>query len=210
MLGGQTAYVAEMGEPIKAPNGESDSRLRVIYSNGTENDILLRSAIRAMYKDESSRLISDPSAGPLFSNVGDEDDLASGTIYVLRSNSNHPLVTENRKIVHKIGVTGTSVEKRIANASIDPTYLLADVEIVATYDLYNISRTKLENIIHKFFSSARLDIEINDRFGNPVKPQEWFLVPLNVIDETVSKIKQGDIGDYFYDIESAKLKRIKS
>ena len=67
ILGGQTGYVAEVGETIKAPNGESDARLRVVYSNGTEHNILRRSVVRALYKDEASRLVSDPSAGPLFS-----------------------------------------------------------------------------------------------------------------------------------------------
>ena len=66
ILGGQVAYVAEVGEPFKAPNGESDARLRVIYSNGTESNLLLRSLQRALYKDEVSRRVSEPSAGPLF------------------------------------------------------------------------------------------------------------------------------------------------
>lgn len=209
ILGGQTAYVAEVGEPFKAPNGEFDSRLRVIYSNGTESDILLRSVVRALYKDDASRLISDPSAGPLFSGMTEEDDLASGTIYVLRSKSDHPTVKEHRDVLHKIGVTGGSVEKRIANAAHDATFLLADVEIVATYELFNINRTKLEKIIHKFFEPARLDIQINDRFGQPVVPREWFLVPLFAIDEAVDKIKDGTISEYLYDPKTAKLKLAK-
>lgn len=205
ILGGQTAYVAEIGEPIKAPNNEYDARLRVIYSNGTESDLLLRSMVRAMYKDEASRLISDPSAGPLFSGVVENDDLPSGTIYVLRSLSDNPMVKENRDVVHKIGVTGGDVEKRIANAKIDPTFLMADVEIVATYKLANINRSKMEKIIHKVLGAAKLNIEIMDRFGNPVSPQEWFLVPVFIIDEVVDKIREGTIGDYVYDIENAKL-----
>ena len=108
-------------------------------------------------------------------------------------------------MLHKIGVTGGSVEKRIANASKDSTFLLADVEVVATYELYNINRSRLENIIHRVFESAKLDIEIKDRFGNPVIPREWFLVPLFIVDEVVDKIKEGTIGDFAYDIASAKL-----
>ena len=181
--------------------------MRVIYSNGTESNLLLRSMQRALYKDETSRIISDPSAGPLFSENVEEDDAASGTIYVLRSKSDHPAVKEHREVLHKIGVTGGSVEKRIANAAHDATFLLADVEIVATYELFNINRTKLENLIHKFFDSARLEIEIKDRFGNPVVPREWFLVPLFAIDEAVEKIKDGSITDYEYDPSSAKLTR---
>ncbi|MCA9474108.1 MAG: GIY-YIG nuclease family protein [Nitrospira sp.] len=206
ILGGQTAYVAEKGEPIKAPNGEFDARLRVIYSNGTESNLLLRSLQRALYKDEASRRISDSSpSGPLFDSVTDDDDEASGTVYVLRSKSDLPLVKEHRDVLHKIGVTSGKVERRIANAKIDATFLLADVEIVATYELYNINRTKLENLIHRIFDSARLDIEIKDRFGNPVVPREWFLVPFKVVDEAVERIKDGSIKNCMYDPQQARL-----
>ena len=205
ILGGQIAYVAEVGETFKAPNGESDARLRVIYSNGTESDLLFRSLQRALYKDEAGRRITDPTAGPLFAGRSEDGDQASGTIYVLRSKSDHPTVAANRDMLHKIGVTSGSVERRIANARLDPTFLMADVEIVATYELYNINRTKLENVIHRVFSPARLDIEIKDRFGKPIVPSEWFLVPLFVIDEAVEKIKDGTITGYVYDPKTAKL-----
>lgn len=105
-------------------------------------------------------------------------------------------------------MTGGSIKKRIANASHDPTFLMADVEIVATYELFNINRTKLENIIHRFFDPARLDIQIKDRFGQPVVPREWFLVPLFIVDEVVEKIKDGTIGDFVYDPNMAILKRL--
>ena len=139
ILGGQLVYVAELGETIKAPNGESDARLRVIYSNGTESNLLRRSLQRALYKDEAGRRLTEPNAGPLFAEKWEEDDIASGIIYVLRSLSNHPYVAEHRELIHKIGVTGGSVEARIANAAHDATYLLADVEVVATYKLADIS-----------------------------------------------------------------------
>ena len=205
ILGGQTAYVADVGEPIKAPNGETDARLRVIYSNGTESDLLLRSLQRALYKDEAGRRITEPSAGPLFDDQTGDGDQASGTIYVLRSKSDHPLVAANREILHKIGVTGGSVQRRIANARLDPTYLMADVEIVATYELYNVNRAKLETLIHKVFGAARLDVEIKDRFGQPILPKEWFLVPLFAVDEAVVRIKDGTITGYVYDPQTARL-----
>jgi hypothetical protein len=205
ILGGQTAYVAEVGELFKAPNGEADARLRVIYSNGTESDLLLRSLQRALYKDESGRRITDPTAGPLFADQTGDGDEASGTIYVLRSKSDHPLVAANRAVLHKIGVTGSSVERRIANARLDPTFLMADVEIIATYELYNINRAKLETLIHKVFGAARLDVEIKDRFGQPIVPKEWFLAPLFAIDEAVGRIKDGTITGYVYDPKTAKL-----
>lgn len=210
ILGGQTAYIAVVGETFKAPNGENDARLRVIFSNGTESDLLLRSMQRALYDDEASRLITDPSMGPLFEDFADEEDLASGTVYVLRSKSDHPLISENRELLHKIGVTGGKVETRLANASLDPTFLMAEVEIIATYALYNVKRVKLENLIHRVFDAARLDIEIKDRFGNPVKPREWFLVPLFVVNEAVERIKDGTIIDYVYDPKAARLVKIRN
>jgi hypothetical protein len=205
ILGGQITYVAEVGESFKAPNGESDARLRVIYSNGTESNLLLRSLQRALYKDEVSRRVSEPSAGPLFASEAEDGDSASGTVYVLRSKSDNPIVAAHRDVLHKIGVTGGDLARRIANANLDPTFLMADVEIIATYELYNISRVKLENIIHRVFGPARLDIEIKDRFGTPIAPREWFLVPIFVVDEAVERIKDGSITQYTYDPKRAGL-----
>lgn len=110
-------------------------------------------------------------------------------------------------MLHKIGVTSGKAERRIANTKLDATFLLAEVEIVATYELYNINRSKLENLIHRIFETARFDVEIMDRFDNPVVPREWFLVPLFVIDEAVERIKDGTIKHYVYDVESASLVR---
>lgn len=205
IVGGQLAYVAEVGETIKAPNGESDARLRVIYANGTESNLLRRSLQRALYKDETGRRLTDPDIGPLFGDAQEPDDIETGTIYVLRSLSSHPFVAEHRELIHKIGVTGGKVDIRIANAEKDATYLLAGVEVVATYKLHNINRTKLENIFHRLFGAAQIDLSIEDRFGHPVKPREWFLVPLQVIDEAVERIRDGSITNMIYDPGSARL-----
>lgn len=210
ILGGQLAYVAEVGETLKAPNGESDARLRVIYANGTESNLLRRSLQRALYRDETGRRLTDTDMGPLFGDSPEPDDIESGTIYVLRSQSTHPFVTEHRELIHKIGVTGGKVETRIAAAAKDSTYLLADVEIVATYKLHNLNRTRMENIFHRMFGSAQIEVTIDDRFGNPVKPKEWFLVPLHVIDEAVERIRDGSITDMVYDPTTAQLVRTVS
>ena len=205
IVGGQLAYVAQVGETIKAPNGESDARLRVIYANGTESNLLRRSLQRALYKDETGRRLTDSDMGPLFGDASEPDDIETGTIYVLRSLSKHPFVAEHRELIHKIGVTGGKVETRIAGADKDATYLLAEVEVVATYKLHNLNRTKLENIFHHLFGAAQLDLTIEDRFGNPVKPREWFLVPLHVIDEAVERIRDGSVTDVVYDPQTARL-----
>jgi hypothetical protein len=207
---GQIAYIAEVGDDFRTQYDRRDSRLRVIYDNGTESSLLMRSFQRALHRDAAGRLITNPDLGPLFAEERADNDFSSGTIYVLRSNSDHPTVAANREVLHKIGVTGGKVNARIVNANLDPTFLMADVEVVATYELYNINRVKIENIIHRVFGRAQLNIEISDRFGNKVRPREWFLVPLFVVNEVVERIKTGTITQYVYDPTEARLIRVAS
>lgn len=207
ILSGQKVLVASADEVTEKDYGREDRRLRVIFDNGTESNLWLRSLQRALYKDDRNRRIlpSTPEAAPLFADGIADGDLASGTIYVLRSKSDHPFFTEHRELVHKIGVTGDDVKSRISNAKKDPTYLLADVDVVATYKLANVNRKALEGLLHKLFGSARLDLELKDRFGSQVEPREWFLVPLPVIDEAIEKLRDGTIDGFRYDPESARL-----
>lgn len=213
IVGGLIAYVAASQEGNAIKDGRYNPRLRVIFSNRTEGDLLLRSLSRALYPDGDQpigRRVIKANTGLLFSDEPTGDELSSGTIYVLRSKSDNPIVAANRDVLHKIGVTGGRVENRICNASLDPTYLMADVEVVATYVLYNINRMKMENLIRKVFSPAQLDIEIKDRFGNPVRPREWFLVPLFAVNEAVERIKDGTITNYLYDPKAARLVMAKT
>ena len=208
IIGGQIAYVAEMQAGGKTKDGRDNPRLRVIFDNRTESNLLLRSLSRSLYPDGDTpvgRRLIRRDDGPLFGSVAEPDDIETGTIYVLRSLSDHPFVAEHRELIHKIGVTGGKVEARIANAPKDATYLLAGVEVVATYKLHNISRTKLEGIFHRLFGAAQLDLTIEDRFGHPVKPREWFLVPLQAIDEAVQRICNGAVTEVVYDPSIARL-----
>lgn len=210
ILRGQLAYVAEVGEPIKAPNGQNDARLRVVYSNGTESNLLRWSLQRALYKDESGRRVTVPDAGPLFEGVAEEvepDLMPTGTLYVLRSHSTHPTIAKDRELIHKIGITGGSVQARISGAADDATYLLADVEVVATYKLYEVNRPRLEALIHRVLHRVRYDAQIADRFGKAVRPREWFLVPLPIIDEIVERIGDGTLVDFTYAPGVARLVR---
>jgi hypothetical protein len=205
ILEGQKVLVADWGEEFLSDYGRRDRRLRVIYDNGTESDLLARSLQRALNRDKSSRRIVEPGVVPLFSSNEEEGDLPTGYIYILESKSDNPFVAENRSIIHKIGVTGGDVKTRIANAKKDPTYLLSDVEIVATYKLANVNRIALEALLHKCFAKARLDMELKDRFGALVEPREWFLVPLSAIDEAIQRIKDGSIANFVYDPREARL-----
>lgn len=207
VVGGQKAYVASMGRVFTQQYGDKDARLRVIFDNGTESNLLRRSLQRALHKDPAGRRITEPTDGPLFATQAEEGDERSGTVYVLRSKSDLPRIAKHRQLVHKIGVTSGDVQERIAGARLEPTFLMAEVEIVATYQIFNINRSKLERLIHRVFGHVRLDIEIMDRFKNPVRPQEWFLVPLQVIDEAIERIQDGTITRYAYDRHIASLVR---
>jgi hypothetical protein len=199
ILGGQLVFIADVGEIYRTEIGAPNARLRAIYDNGTESNLLIRSLQNALYKDEAGRRVTDADVGPLFAAAAEEGELASGTVYVLRSKSELPAIAERRDLIHKIGVTSGDVQRRIANAKLDATFLLADVEVVTTYVLYHVNRTKLENLLHRFFSPGRLEITITDRFGNPVVPREWFQVPLFLIDEAIERIRDGSITEYRYD-----------
>jgi hypothetical protein len=205
ILDGQKVIVAEKGELFTNDYGRPDSRLRVVFDNGTESDLLVRSLQRALNKDKISRRITELDFGPLFSDEQEDGDQQTGYIYILRSKSEHPFVAKHRSVIHKIGVTGGDVKARIATAKKDPTYLLAEVEIVTAFKLSNINRKKLEALLHRFFGSARLDMELKDRFGSQVEPKEWFLVPLDAIEEAIEKLKEGRIGSFRYDSKKAEI-----
>ena len=212
ILNGQIAYVAEKEKPFINKHQKKDARLRVIYDNGTENDLLMHSFQNALGKDIAGRRITEPNVEslPIFSEQEKENNTGtSGRIYVLSSTANIPYIAEHRKLVHKIGVTGGSVERRIANAKNEPTFLMADVNIVREYPLQYIDRVKLENMIHRIFESAQLDIEISNQFGKSIQPREWFLAPLHIIDETIDRIRQafetGGKIDFTYDPTTGEL-----
>jgi hypothetical protein len=205
IVGGLISYVAEMDDIFTNAQGRTDARLRVIFDNGTESGMLMRSLQRQLHEDDAGRRITDPSPGPLFADRPEDGEAETGTIYVLRSKSDHPFVAEHREVVHKIGVTSGSVDTRISGAEKSSTYLLAGVDVVATYKVYGVNCQKLESLLHKVFAAAQLDLTIPDRFGHMVKPREWFVVPLNAIDEAVERIRDRSITAYRYAPNEGKL-----
>ena len=211
ILRGQMAYVAEKGDDFKATGKNVfDARLRVIFDNGTESDLLMRSLQRSFNEPKNkARAISTLNAGPLFTDQSDAND-ETGIIYVLRSKSNLPEILPIKDAILKIGVTGGEVKRRIANAKNEATYLLGDVKIVDEYKLYNINRTKLEKLLQRIFHDARLVITIKDRFGKPVEPKEWFMVTREAVAKAVELIQAGEIKNYQYDHKAAKFVSFKS
>jgi len=207
---GQICYVADMDEMFTNAQSRTDARLRVIFDNGTQSGMLMRSLQRQLNEDDAGRRITNPSPGPLFADTAEDGETETGTIYVLRSKSDHPVVAEHRAVMHKIGVTSGSVETRIAGAEKSATYWLAGVEVAATYKVYGVNCQKLERLLHKVFSAAQIDLTIPDRFGHMVKPREWFLVPLHVINEAVERIRDRSILEYWYDPQQGQLTNVSA
>ena len=132
------------------------------------------------------------------------DDTVSGYIYVLRSRSEDPQIAALKNL-HKIGFTRDSVEKRIKNAEKSPTYLMAPVEVVASYRTYNMKASALENLLHRIFAEVRLNLTQANRKGRDYDPSEWFVVPRDVIDQAIELIISGGIVDFVYDTTAEKL-----
>lgn len=204
ILNGQMAYVADKGEDFIQDYGDRDARLRVIYDNGTENNVLMRSLQRALNKDRNARRVTEAETSPLLKPNESHFEQNSGTIYVLRSKSKIEQIVKNRNLIHKIGVTRGDVKTRISDAKKQPTYLMADVELVKTYEFNGLNTVKLEQKIHKFLTSARLDITITQN-GKSFRPEEWFLVPIEVIDEVVEAILNRSIKFLKYDKSTSSI-----
>jgi hypothetical protein len=215
ILNGIMVYVAEVNDP-HFRNGKRNARLRLIFENGTEGENLLRSLATELYKDPSGRRISTPEAGPLFGAEATTESFAApkgrvtGCIYVVRSLSAAPEIAKLDGHLFKIGFTTGSFEDRIRTAKDDPTFLLAPVHPVRTYDAIDLNTNKFENLLHRFFGEARLNIEIKDRFGKPFKPREWFLLPLPVIEQAIPMLLDGSIIRYRYDAKDGIILPVKS
>jgi hypothetical protein len=203
VLNGVMLFVAEVGEPeyIKSTiRTNRRERLRVVFENGTESSMYRQSL--SIRLTESDGLIVAPADTPEIL----EGDEVSGYIYVLRSLSDDPQIAAIKDL-HKIGFSRGAVEQRIKNAEKSPTYLMAPVEVVASYRTYNLRASALENLLHRVFAEVRLDVTQIDRKGRDYDPSEWFVVPSSVIDQAVDLIISGEIVDYTYDSDTHALRR---
>ncbi|MDP4086164.1 MAG: GIY-YIG nuclease family protein [Bacillota bacterium] len=182
VLKGVLLYVENVGERKKI-KGKTNARLRCIFENGTESDMLLRSLSAELYKH--GRRVTD-NEKTLLDNVR-EDDVSTGFIYVLKSLSNDPQI-KSIKNLYKIGFTTGSVENRIRNAENESTYLYAPVEIVSTYQVYNMIGSRFETTIHHALANKNLDVTILGANGKMLVPKEWFVVTLEELQEVIDEI----------------------
>lgn len=198
VLKGILLYIAEVGEK-ELVNGKQNARLRCIFENGTESDMMLRSLSAELYKDgrrvtkNSDELLDD------FNNINEEDE-QSGYIYVLKSLSDKPAIKEIKNL-YKIGFSKIPVEERIRNAETEPTYLMAPVKIVSAFQCYNLNPQKFELLLHKFFGSSCINVDVYDNDGKRFTPREWFVVPIADIERAIQLIINGDVLNYRYDSE---------
>lgn len=113
--------------------------------------------------------------GALFGDSAEDRDVASSTIYVLRSLSGDSYIAQNRELIHKIGVTGGDVKTRIANAGHDATFLLADVEIIAEYKLANINPVRLESYCIRYSQRHNWILRLPTALAIRCRPKNGFL-----------------------------------
>lgn len=204
VLNGVMLFVAEVGETremIVGGKPEQKQRLRVIFENGTESSMYRQSLSIRLFEQQGQAIVQ---TGLSDEEVLDGNERASGYIYVLRSLSDDPQIV-GLKDLHKIGFSRGTVEKRIAGAEKTPTYLMAPVEIVASYQTFDLNVVKFENLLHRVFAEVRLDLTQVDRRGRDYDPSEWFLVPLKVIDQAVDLLVSGEIVSYVYDAKAQRL-----
>ena len=207
-VSGQMLLLEQIGELKKSSNFLPDARTRCIYENGTESDILLQTLRKNVVGDgyAISELQEETERG-FFSNADiAADDNVTGYIYVLSSLSEDPAVKEVKNL-YKIGFTTNSVEQRIANAENDPTYLMAPVKIVATYKVVNLNSQKFEDLVHQLLKHVQFQVTVFDDKGIEHQPQEWFVVPLPVVDVIIMKIMDGSIVGYTYNSEMECLEK---
>lgn len=191
---GMMCYVEAVGE-AKLVHGRTKERIRVIFENGTESNMFLRSLASQLY-DDGFIVVGQGYAGEV--QLEDGDSIA-GYIYVLKSKNEDEKIS-SIKDLHKIGFATTTVAERIKNAENDPTYLMAGVEVVDSYVLtggYNPQ--KVEHFIHRIFADAKVELTIVDKDGRQYTPSEWYSVPQLAIEQAVNMLQNGDIVDYHYD-----------
>lgn len=205
VLRGMLLYIEAMDEKARKIDGRTDRRLRIIYENGTESD-MFRLSLKKRINEHNGKVVTEPDVSAqdfVNQNMGSED-IATGYIYVLKSLSTHPEISAMPNL-YKIGLARESVEKRIKYSNKEATYLKDDVQVVAEYKCFNLNLSKLENLIHHFFSEVCLDVSVIGKYGQEIKPKEWFVVPIEQINEAIKLLVAGSIVNYRYDKDLGRI-----
>ncbi len=205
ILKGVMVYLAKIHDAKKDKFRKLDGRTYCVFENGTQSNMLMRSLGKGLFEDGYAVSEHDDKVLDKLSPITDEDE-PSGTIYILKSKSTHPDI-QSIEHLYKIGFSKVDVKERIKNAQNEPTYLMAPVSIVSAYECYNMNPHKLEQLLHRFFGTSCLNIDIFDHEGQRHSPREWFIAPLNIIEQTIDMILSGDVLEYRYDSVLQTIKR---
>lgn len=177
VLKGQLVHVADLRDEHRR-NGKPDARLRVIFDNGTESNLLMSSLVRRLYEDKDARRIGMTDAGPLFTGA------RTGFVYVLRSRSDKPEVQG----LLKVGTTAGAVEDRIAHAETQSTFLFAPVEILETYELIGHSAKEAEQRIHRALRPYHTALKVTGPDGRSFSSMEWFRATPELVEKAITQV----------------------
>lgn len=203
VVNGMMCLVDEVGAN-EGENGRYNPRLRVIFDNGTESNLLLRSLARALYKDTTGRRILRPDSTFDSLRGVTHHDKRTGVIYILRSLSKDPALVGIRNL-HKIGYSEKALEKRLAGAERQQTYLEAPVQIVTSFECFNLDPRRFERLVHAMLHQQRVNVLLHSRDGGTYRPREWFDVELDAAREIVTRIVDGTIAQYRMDNTNGRL-----
>lgn len=207
IVNGLLVYVDKLLNITVDKFGKRDGRTNLIFENGTESNMLFRSLGKSLFQNGQGITFTNEDLNSSFENnmngVSDEDK-EDGFIYILKSKSENPAI-KDIKHLYKIGYSTKTVEERIKNAVQEPTYLMAEVRIVMTFKCYNMNTQKLELLLHNFFGSSCLNVDIYDTQGNRHTPREWFIAALDVIEQVIHLVISGEIVKYRYDSVNKKI-----
>ncbi|MDO4908035.1 GIY-YIG nuclease family protein [Neisseria sp.] len=209
LVGGLLCYAAGYAETETRQSPRHNPRLRVIYENGTESDILTRSLARAVYKDENGKkvILQKHSQLPdIFTEPSEQQGLTTGYLYVLKLRQPKPELA-HFKHLHKIGFTTGSIETRIADAENDIAFLESAVQPVLHFECRDINPHTFERLMHAFFAAQRLNLKLIGKNGRQYTPSEWFDVGLDVIEQAANLIVRGKINRYRMDNTAGKIKK---
>ena len=203
ILKGVLAYLEKIDDIKKDKFNKLDSRTRIIFENGTESNMLLRSFGKGLYDDGYFVSLQDDRVLDGLSQISDEDE-KSGYIYILESKSCDEKIASIKNL-YKIGYSTIPVKERIKNAINEPTYLMAPVKIVSVYETYNMNTQKFEQLVHKFFGKVCLNVDVFGESKKRYTPREWFILPLEVIEQVIELVITGEIVNYRYDEKNEEL-----
>ena len=203
ILQGLLACVVDKNEEDRQSD-RKNFRLRIIFENGTQSNMLSRSLTRALYKDEMSKRI-------LFTEEVNRNHYLNllfgkhtGYIYVVKLKEPKAELADYHHL-YKIGFTSTTVEERIKNSENDIAFLESTVIPVVAFKCYELNPHKLEILLHEFLYAQRIQLTLISKNGSAYQPQEWFNAELESIETAIEKLLQGTINEYRMDNTTGRI-----